>query len=159
MNQAVQRYLALLGEMARSTQTLEQILLLERDDMAAQNASSVKTNLTNKVQALKTLETNIEQRRQLLTDAGFSADAAGHRALLAALPAPLAAQIDTAAQQAEAGIEACQTLNQGNAQVLQRLKQKADAIKTVISGGEGQRLYGAKGKTSASGGGRALGEA
>ncbi|QGG80205.1 hypothetical protein GH975_06295 [Litorivicinus lipolyticus] len=159
MNAAVQRYLALLGEMTRSAQSLEKILLIERDDMAAQSAASVKTNLTEKVQALKTLETNIELRRELLTDAGLTPDADGHRQLLGSLTAELAEQLERGAADAEAAIERCQNLNQGNAQVLQRLKQKADAIKTVISGGEGQRLYGAKGKTSASGGGRALGEA
>ncbi|QGG80190.1 flagellar biosynthesis anti-sigma factor FlgM [Litorivicinus lipolyticus] len=105
-------------------------------------------------------QARVDAIRASIANGSFTVDANKvASAMLGSLAPVLAEQIDQAAADAEAAIERCQNLNQGNAQVLQRLKQKADAIKTVISGGEGQRLYGDKGKTSASGGGRALGEA
>ena len=153
------RYLALLQEMAHQAEVLQSALLDERKAMAEYDSSMIKQRLTEKLNALKSLEGNIAQRQTLLTDAGFSPDAEGHKALLGTLPDSWRARIAPAADAAERAIEQCQHENQSNAAVLQRIKKKADSIKSIIAGGDGQMLYGSKGKTQAPRVGRALGSA
>lgn len=153
------RYRALLEEMTRQADQLEQAILAERTAMAGYDNEQIKARLTDKLTALKSLEGNIEQRQALLSGAGFAPGEGGHAALLESLDPQTRDQIEQAAITAEAAILRCQNENQGNAAVLQRIKKKADSIKSIIAGSEGQVLYGAKGKTTTPKVGRALGSA
>ena len=153
------RYLALLEEMTRQAAALSTALMNERAAMAEYDSSRIKQRLTEKLNALKALEDNIAQRQSLLSQAGLTPDADGHRALCETLKAPWLERISSAAQLAQDAIEQCQRHNQSNAAVLQRIKKKADAIKSIIAGGDGQMLYGSKGKTQSVRVGRALGSA
>lgn len=153
------RYLALLDEMTRQAGVLQSALLREREAMAGYDSRLIKQRLTEKLEALKALEGNVSQRQLLLSQAGVSQDADGHHQLLAQLDPTWREQIETAASNAEAAIETCQQANRSNAAVLQRIKHKADTIKSIIAGSNGQTLYGAKGKTTSPRMGRALGNA
>lgn len=155
----IKRYASLLEEMGRQAASLAETLETERKDMADVDAAKVKPNLTAKLEKIKILEQNIDERRAILEKLKLPVDAEGHSLLLSKLPKPVAEKLDAIAVKAEKNIERCQQLNQGNAQVLDQLKAKADKIKLVISGGEGQRLYGAKGVKSGPSSKRSLGEA
>ena len=155
----IKRYASLLEEMGRAAASLAETLETERTDMADVDAAKVKPNLTAKLEKIKKLEENIDERRSILEQLKLPVDAEGHKILLSKLPAPVAEKLEAIALKAEKNIETCQQLNQGNAQVLEQLKAKADKIKLVISGGEGQRLYGSKGIKAGPSSKRSLGEA
>ena len=96
-------------------------------------------------------------RQRLLRDAGFDPSQDGHSQLLASLDEHIQPQIRDASATAEAAIERCRHENQSNATVLQRVKNKADRIKSIIAGEPEQSLYGAQGKATEPRTGRALG--
>jgi len=141
------RYVPLLEKMTRKGVTLRKALLAEREAIAGYDNQVIESKLTQKLEALKALKGNIEQRRPLLIQAGATINADGHQQYVSMVPGTWQERIELAATAANNAIGTCQHENQSDAAVLQLIKRKADSIKTIISGGEGQALRGAKGET------------
>lgn len=122
----------------------EHIALRDNDMTALETATREKHQLSAHIDTLE------KQRMQIVTQAGFTADASGMAALIGRLeqqhgPVPQLVQRWQALQNL---IRKCDKQNQVNGLLLERNRHRVQSLLTLLQGGgQGNEIYGPQGDT------------
>lgn len=136
-------------------------ILEEKQALQARDLGQIETLAKQKNELLESVKTDIDQRQQLITDAGFSVDDNGMDQLIASLPEKFSVALTKGWQQLVALHEEVQELNQTNGMIINKGLQQVDTMLGVVQGNPDARTgrtYNAKGRSIASSS-RTLGQA
>lgn len=136
-------------------------MLDEKQALQDRELEQIEQLAKQKQNLLEHVKSDIDQRQQLITTAGFSVDDNGMEQLIASLPDKFAAALAKGWQQLVDLHEEVQELNQANGMIINKGLQQVDTMLGVVQGNpdsRSSRTYNAKGRSIASSS-RTLGQA
>ena len=146
-----------LTQEVRCSERLLTCLEAERSALARRDLKALEQTTQDKVHHTKRLEQMDQQRRELLSELGFAADADGLRRCLDSLPG--ADTLRQLWQQILTNIEACRSSNLSNGGILESSRQHIEQALRILRGqSSAPSLYEANGDTTANLGQRELGK-
>ncbi|MDE1461059.1 flagella synthesis protein FlgN [Spartinivicinus poritis] len=148
INQTLQQQLSTdISTLSQLTELLEQ----EQHALRDRNLDQLNQLLTIKNDCLNRLGQTAQHRSELLKQAGFTPNDAGLEQWLQTLPSPQQVESRKYWQTVKSHLAYCQTLNEINGCVLNRLQQTLHQLLAIYRGQSQAsiKLYGAQGDTSA----------
>ncbi|WP_163834430.1 flagella synthesis protein FlgN [Spartinivicinus ruber] len=148
INQTLQQQLSSdLTTLSQLTELLEQ----EQHALRERDLEQLNQLLTTKNECLNRLGHTAQNRSELLKQAGFTPNDAGLEQWLVSLPSSQQADSRKSWQSVKSRLAYCQTLNEINGCVINRLQQTLHQLLTIYRGQSQAsiKLYGAQGDTSA----------
>jgi len=137
-----EHFSAAIDEAAALLDQLYQLLQAERQSLATTDADKTQEILQQKTELLQQLQQSSEQRSQLLTARGFSADEAGVHAFFATLPQPESKTLATQWQALQQKLLACREENLINGKVIHRSRRQIESLLDTLRGKDShQRIY------------------